>query len=559
LLLLRADILITVGCASAVLLTALVWGLIWSHARQKDRECYAAISAEARACGNPHARIEAYCKYLSAFPEGRYRSQAEAAVQQSTTQIPEWEWDQIPKAERAYREGEGFYSRGCPAGAAKPLLVAAEAGHAGAQERLAGMYADGLGVEKNMAEAIRLYTKLGQADNTNAQLRLAGIYRRGDGVAPDRSTAVEWYRKAAELGNAEALGALGVYSLWGGSFEEGDDPLALLGAWKWIPCLNITVKVDEALSYLRKAADLDDPLALFYVGALQYWGIGMQADRESARQLFARATSRDPKAERAAEMITVGWKHEREMLLVIAGLRSENLLTSSQERTAQEMGLAWPVPTPKLTLEEAQHLATARAEQQVREKTPALSDGQVEEILRNASLAYPLYRQGTVPYSDLIELICKSEESIFPKAGYLKKDGAWLSPQQAFDQRLQEERRRVLEGAQMEVLTGQGYRLLEYEWLPVQIHAEQSWRRQIQRAEEARASEAARLEADASWRASVAEREVYEKSGQLEAARSRLRDNLRSQGLDPRLADPENSEAWDRMIQQRARDAGLAP
>jgi TPR repeat protein len=70
------------------------------------------------------------------------------------------------------------------------------AGTSRAVANLGRMYAEGLGIAKDMAEAIRLYKAVGRSE-FRAQLELGRIYSRGLGVPIDRIEAFRWYSAAA--------------------------------------------------------------------------------------------------------------------------------------------------------------------------------------------------------------------------------------------------------------------------------------------------------------------------------------------------------------------------
>lgn len=74
------------------------------------------------------------------------------------------------------------------------------AGTSRAVANLAGMYAEGLGVPRDLAEAIRLYKAVGKSE-FRAQLELGRIYSRGLGVAADPVEALRWYSAAAARGD----------------------------------------------------------------------------------------------------------------------------------------------------------------------------------------------------------------------------------------------------------------------------------------------------------------------------------------------------------------------
>lgn len=61
---------------------------------------------------------------------------------------------------------------------------------------LARMHAEGLGVPKDLPEAIRLYKAVAKYE-FRAQLELGRIYSRGMGVQVDSDEALKWYSAAA--------------------------------------------------------------------------------------------------------------------------------------------------------------------------------------------------------------------------------------------------------------------------------------------------------------------------------------------------------------------------
>lgn len=86
---------------------------------------------------------------------------------------------------------------------------AAERGEAVAQFNLGIRYANGEGVEKDEAEAVKWVRKAAEQNYARAQFTLGCYYLSGKGVEKDRAEAVKWYRKAAEQNFAPAQLILG--------------------------------------------------------------------------------------------------------------------------------------------------------------------------------------------------------------------------------------------------------------------------------------------------------------------------------------------------------------
>lgn len=76
----------------------------------------------------------------------------------------------------------------------------AEAGDSDAQVALAGLFQDGLGVERSLDQAIEWYRRSAEAGHPVAQLNLGDIYARGAGGPRDLVEAYVWLTLAARQG-----------------------------------------------------------------------------------------------------------------------------------------------------------------------------------------------------------------------------------------------------------------------------------------------------------------------------------------------------------------------
>jgi len=79
------------------------------------------------------------------------------------------------------------------------LSAAAKQGTSRSVVNLARMYEEGLGVERDMAEAIRLYKAVAKVEFF-AQIALGRIYSSAKSVAPDRAEALRYYSLATDWG-----------------------------------------------------------------------------------------------------------------------------------------------------------------------------------------------------------------------------------------------------------------------------------------------------------------------------------------------------------------------
>jgi ankyrin repeat protein len=91
------------------------------------------------------------------------------------------------------------------AAAIERLRPLAEDGVAAAQYRLAGLYRNGKGTDRNLEKAIDLYLDAAQAGHAGAQYALASIIEKSADTPAARNDAYYWYRQAAAQDNRQAL------------------------------------------------------------------------------------------------------------------------------------------------------------------------------------------------------------------------------------------------------------------------------------------------------------------------------------------------------------------
>jgi hypothetical protein len=70
---------------------------------------------------------------------------------------------------------------------------------------LGNMYRNGLGVDKDVAQAARWYYKAAVQGDADAQFSLAVIHLSGGTVSPGKSEAIDWLERAAAQGHRYAL------------------------------------------------------------------------------------------------------------------------------------------------------------------------------------------------------------------------------------------------------------------------------------------------------------------------------------------------------------------
>ena len=84
------------------------------------------------------------------------------------------------------------------------LRLAAEQGYASAQTNLGFMYADGRGVPKDDAKAVKWFRLAAEQGHAQAQYNLGFMYADGRGVLKDRILAHIWFNIAGANGHAQA-------------------------------------------------------------------------------------------------------------------------------------------------------------------------------------------------------------------------------------------------------------------------------------------------------------------------------------------------------------------
>jgi len=119
-----------------------------------------------------------------------------------------------------FQEGVDAYERGDYETALKKFLPLAEQGHAGAQNHLGELYAEGKGVPQDYQEAMKWYRLAADQGDAAAQYFLGVRYDEGTGMAQDFQEAVRWFREAADQGNAAAQNNLGQMYYQGSGVQQ---------------------------------------------------------------------------------------------------------------------------------------------------------------------------------------------------------------------------------------------------------------------------------------------------------------------------------------------------
>lgn len=100
------------------------------------------------------------------------------------------------------------------------LLQLAELGDSNAQARIAWMYRNGEGVEKNDRTAFEWMKKSAEKGDSVSQDNLGVFYRDGIGTDADAAAAASWFKKSAMQGNPQGQGNLGQAYINGNGVEK---------------------------------------------------------------------------------------------------------------------------------------------------------------------------------------------------------------------------------------------------------------------------------------------------------------------------------------------------
>jgi uncharacterized protein len=159
-------------------------------------------------------------------------------------------------------------------------------------------------LRKDYAQAYRQWKSAAEAGNPEAQFDLAVLYAQGLGVARDLGTAMRWYGSAAEQGNAQAQFALGqIYSRgWGAPrdtvdamrwMEMANDPSSDGSPTRWSLIEGYGAERDDAQAayWYRKAAEQGHAEAQYNLARLYATGQGVARDQEAALHWMRAAAS----------------------------------------------------------------------------------------------------------------------------------------------------------------------------------------------------------------------------------------------------------------------------
>lgn len=134
-----------------------------------------------------------------------------------------------PAVAGPYEDGLAAYSERFYAKAAELWRPLAEKGNAAAQYRLATLYADGKGVEKDDATAFKWFMRAAELGDAAAQYDVGTSYFSGTGVQKNDVEAAKWFLRAANQGMEFAQLNIGLLYAAGNGVPQDN-----IEAFKWL-------------------------------------------------------------------------------------------------------------------------------------------------------------------------------------------------------------------------------------------------------------------------------------------------------------------------------------
>jgi len=161
------------------------------------------------------------------------------------------------------------YEKGDYVKALNTFYMLAKNDDAKAQYNVGFIYANGLGVEKNLMLAQQWYEKAAKQGNGAAQYNLAQLYQEeGQKDAHAYEKAKYWYEKAIEAEIKDAYTNLGVMYLEGLGVEKNQN---------------------KAFGFFEKGASLGDGASQVNLAVLYAWGEGVTHDKMKAYEYLKKA------------------------------------------------------------------------------------------------------------------------------------------------------------------------------------------------------------------------------------------------------------------------------
>ncbi|BAL50871.1 tetratricopeptide repeat protein [Lactococcus lactis] len=127
---------------------------------------------------------------------------------------------ELGQAKAQYSIGLNYYQKKNYVKARTWLVKASNQKNADAENTLAVMYLNGLGVRKDALKAEGLFQDSAKKGNKYAQEHLGTLYYFGQGVVKDYTIAEKWLKKSSDAGMENSQNLLGTMFLYGQGVEK---------------------------------------------------------------------------------------------------------------------------------------------------------------------------------------------------------------------------------------------------------------------------------------------------------------------------------------------------
>ena len=161
--------------------------------------------------------------------------------------------------------GQADLKAGNTSDAAKKITYAAENGLVKAQSILGNMYANGVGVTKDLEKSTEWHTKAANSGDANSQYHLSGNYFSGLGVEQSYKKSFDLAQKAANQNHSAGQLAVGMH------YEGGT---------------GVDKDMKKAAEWYKKSAEAGNPTAMFRLGRLYSIGEGVEKDDKKGLELI---------------------------------------------------------------------------------------------------------------------------------------------------------------------------------------------------------------------------------------------------------------------------------
>jgi TPR repeat protein len=188
----------------------------------------------------------------------------------------------------------------------RTLRRLADGGNAEVMLRLGRLYAAGIGVQRNEAEAVRWFQAGSAAGNLGASTSLAAALLEGRGTTKDTQEGLRLLQLAADKDNLEATYRLAVLKVQGKVVDKdvndalrlfnraadaGFTPAMLDLAHMYNTGEGVGIDPAKAAGWYKRAADLGNSIGMVNLGFMYQQGRGVERNDITAVGLYRRAAS----------------------------------------------------------------------------------------------------------------------------------------------------------------------------------------------------------------------------------------------------------------------------